>query len=43
MANDWGILAKIVRIGSNNAANMAKKLRNLFQPHDYLTVEDLNE
>ena len=33
MANNWGILEKIVRIGSDNAANMEKALSCLGEKH----------
>ena len=45
IANEWGILNKIIRIGSDNAANMAKALRIFLKDyvdhHDDLSVDEI--
>ena len=44
LANEWGILNKIIRIGSDNAANMAKALKHFLTDyvdhHGDLSVDD---
>ena len=45
IAKEWGILNKIIRIGSDNAANMAKALRIFLKDyvdhHDDLSVDEI--
>ena len=45
IAKEWGILNKIIRIGSDNAANMARALRHFLKDYidhnDDLSVDDM--